>query len=125
MKMSTIEVPDYVAEDFNTPLRHPSSHPTAVDISIDRVFRLINNALKEIDWPDWEVDDRKYHSPRDGEPYGFERVKDKFYIYTKERGQRTTFAIFKNRYIAADYFVWLVSKGRKSIDWELFLDMEP
>lgn len=124
-RMKTITVPDYVAADFNKPLRHPNPQPNAVDMSVERVYRLVNEALKDIDCPDWEVDGHRYHSPNDGEPYGFERVDDKFYIYTEERGRRTAVAIFKSRYIASEYFVWLVSKGTRAIDWELFLDMEP
>lgn len=123
--MKTIEVPNYVAEDFNQPLRHPSARPNAVDKSVERVYRLIGEALKDVEWPDWEVGDRRYHSPRAVEPYGFERVDDKFYIYATERGRRTAIAIFKSGYLASDYFVWLASKGSKAIDWTLFLDMEP
>ncbi len=125
MTEKMIAVPDYVAEGFNQPLRHQSQAPNAVDLSINRVYRLISEALKDIDWPDWDVGNRRYHSPNDVEPYGFERVDDKFYIYTEERGRRDAIAIFKSRYLAADYFVWLVSKGTRHINWELFLDMEP
>jgi hypothetical protein len=125
MMMKTIEVPGYVAEEFNKPLRHPSPRPDAVDVSVERVYRLINEALKGVDWPDWEVGGRRYHSVGDAEPYGFERVGDKFYIYAEERGRRTAIAVFKSRYIASDYFVWLVSKGASAIDWQLFLEMEP
>lgn len=123
--MRTIEVPSYVAEDFNKPLRHPSPRPDAVDASVERVYRLIGEALRDIDWPNWEAGGRRYHSASDAEPYGFERVNDKFYIYAEERGRRTAIAIFKSGYIAADYFVWLVSKGASAINWQLFLDMEP
>lgn len=125
MIMKTIEVPDYVADQFNQPLRHPSNVANAVDTSLERVYQLVNDALQEIGWPDWEVGARRYHSPNDAEPYGFERVGDKFYIYTEERGRRTALAVFKSSYAAADYFVWLVSKGRRAIKWELFLDTEP
>lgn len=125
MTMKMIEVPDYVAEVFNKPLRHPSAQPTAVDRSIKRVCLLIGEALKSIDSPDWEVCDRQYHSRGDTEPYGFERVADKFYIYATERGERTAIAVFKDDHMAAKYFVWLVSKGTKTINWTLFLDMEP
>lgn len=123
--MEKIDVPAYVAEIFNKPLCHPSARLNAVDISIERVYRLIGETLKSIDSPDWEVGDRQYHSHRDVEPYGFERVGDKFYIYATERGKRTAIAIFKDDHMAAKYFVWLVSKGVNAIDWTLFLDMEP
>jgi hypothetical protein len=125
MIIKSIEVPGYVADEFNRPLTHPSKKANAVELSLDRVYRLIDEALKGIDWPDWEVSGRRYHSPNDVEPYGFERVGDKFYIYAEERGRRTAMAVFKDDHMAAKYFVWLVSKGSREIDWELFLDMEP
>ena len=125
MIMKTVEVPGYVAEEFNKPLRHPSPRSDAVDASVARVYRLINEALKDVDFIGWEVGGRKYHSASDADLYGFERVGDKFYIYAEERGQRTAIAIFKSRYISSDYFVWLVSKGENAIDWQLFLEMEP
>ena len=123
--MKTVEVPGYVAEEFNKPLRHPNPRPDAVDASIERVYRLIYEALKDVNSIGWEVGGRKYHSAGDADLYGFERVGDKFYIYAEERGQRTAIAIFKSRYISSDYFVWLVSKGENAIDWQLFLEMEP
>jgi len=125
MNMKMIEVPAYVADEFNRPLGHPSKKANAVDASIERVYRLINEALKDITHPDWDVGGRRYHSSADTEPYGFERVDDKFYIYAEERGQRCAIAIFKDDHMAAKYFVWLVSKGKKEIDWNLFLEMEP
>ena len=127
--MNAIEVPEYVANDFNQPLGHPSEKEGAVELSLNRVYKLISETLKEIKWPDWEVDNRRYHSPNDNEPYCFQRVDDKFYIYTEERGQKKAIAIFKNDHIAAKYFVWLVSsassEGEKKINWDLFVEMEP
>ncbi len=120
-----MEVPAYVADDFNQPLGHPSRKEGAVELSLNRVYKLINEALKDIEWPEWDVDNRRYHSSTDNEPYGFERVDDKFYIYAEERGQRSPIAIFKNDHLAAEYFVWLVSDSKAKINWELFLDMEP
>lgn len=125
MNMKNILVPAYVADEFNLPLRHPSKKLDAVDVSVERVYRLMNEALKELKWPDWEIAGTQYCSIKDVEPYGFERVDDKFYIYAKERGRRSSVAIFKSYHMAANYFVWLVSKGKKEIDWELFLDMVP
>lgn len=125
MTMKMIEVPGYVAETFNKPLSHPSTQPNAVDKSIERVCRLISETLKDIDSPDWEVCDRQYCSRGDVEPYGFERVDDKFYIYATERGKRTAIAIFRDDHMAAKYFIWLVSKGTRTINWAQFLDMEP
>jgi hypothetical protein len=123
--MKSIDVPAYVADEFNSPLGHPSKNPNAVDLSLLRVYKLINEALKNINAFDWEVDSRRYHSLLANEPYGIERVGDKFYIYAEERGTRSAVAIFKSSNMAAKYFVWLVSKGQAKIDWTLFLDMEP
>lgn len=125
MTMKTMEVPDYVADEFNKPMRHPNSQSGSVDASVERVYRLINEALQGVDEPQWEIRGTRYHSSVNTEPYGLERVGDKFYVYAEERGRRTAIAILKSRYIASDYFVWLVSNGVRSIDWQLFLDMEP
>lgn len=122
---SAISVPKYVADFFGAPLRHPSQNFDAIDASIERVYKLISVALRTVDIADWEVCGRKYHSLHCNEPLGLERVDDKFYVYAEERGIRTPIAIFKNDHLAADYFVWLVSKGKVSIDWSLHLEMEP
>lgn len=123
--MNAIEVPEYVANDFNHPLANPSKKYNGIELHLERVYKLVNEALKNIQQTDWEVDNGRYHSSNVNEPYGFERVKDKFYIYAEERGQRSAMAIFKNDHLAAEYFVWLVSGGKEKINWELFLDMEP
>jgi hypothetical protein len=34
-------------------------------------------------------------------------------------------AVFADDHLAAKYFVWLVSKGQRTIDWTKFLEMEP
>lgn len=123
--MKLIEVPAYVADGFNQPLPNPSNKANGEEQHLERVYRLIDEALKDINWPDWDVDHGRYRSPNDNEPYGFERVGDKFYIYAEERGQKCSLAIFKRSDLAAEYFVWLVSEGKAKIDWSLFLDMEP
>lgn len=125
MNMKTISTPEYVATDFNRPLGHPSEKPDAVEVSIARVYRLIAEALKSVSWPDWEIEDRRYHSENAVEPYGIEYIDGKFYIYAEQHGQRSAIAIFKSSHMAAKYFVWLVSDGKTRIDWQLFLDMEP
>ena len=72
--MRSIEVPDYVADEFNRPLGHPSYQSNAVELSLLRLYKLINEALKGLEVIDWEVDSRRYHSSNDIEPYGLERV---------------------------------------------------
>lgn len=123
--MKSIDVPAYFADEFNQPLSYPSTNPDALVVSIRRIFLLIEYALKEVNWPDWEINDGEIRSKNDNEPYGIELVNEKFYIYSKERGSRHAIAIFKNAHMAAEYFVWLVSKGKKSIDWTLLLEMLP
>lgn len=123
--MKSINVPNYVADEFNLPLRHPNPHADAVRRSVDRVYRLIDKALDGIENPNWRVDSTCYGSKVNIEPYGFEWVDDKFYIYASERGSKSAMAIFKSSHSAAKYFVWLVSGGSRSIDWSLFPEMEP
>lgn len=119
MIFRAIEVPGYVADEFERPL--------ALDnmAGLDRVYALISEALQGIEWPDWEVAGRRFHSAKANEPFGFEEVGGKFYIYSEERGKRSPVAVFKDDHLAAKYFVWLVSKGERSINWERFLDQAP
>lgn len=121
--MHSISVPDYFADEFNEPLGHASGHADGLALSIRRIFLLIEHALKDVTWPDWEINNGEIRSKNDNEPYGIELMDGKFYIYSKERGARGAIAIFKNSHMAAEYFVWLVSKGKKSIDWTLLLEM--
>lgn len=123
--MHDISVPDYVAEEFNRPLRHPSPAPDAVDRSLARVFLLVSIALRGVEFPEWEVDDGRFSSKTRNEPYGFHRVEDKFYVYAEERGKRSAIGVFKDDHIAAKFFVWLVSGGERTIDWSLHLELEP
>jgi|GEM_PF-2666361 len=125
MSMKTIEVPDYVSDEFDRPLSHPSKRANAINLSIDRVYHLAAEALKGLEWPDWEIEGQNYHSLNNVEPYGFERVGSRFYIYLEQRGRKMPIAVFKSYYMAADYFVWLVSKGMRAIQWDSFMDMEP
>lgn len=124
MIKGNIEVPGYLAEQFNTPLGHPSGKIELLERSIERVFRLINEALKGICRPDWEVDGGRYCSQYDNEPYGFERCGNSFIIYVRERDQKKAVAIFHGPSLAAEYFVWLVSAGERKIDWSQLLEME-
>ncbi|MCV0441108.1 MAG: hypothetical protein K5880_21145 [Hydrogenophaga sp.] len=121
----SINVPNYFADEFNRPLTYPSKKPGALDASHRRIFLLIERALKDVPRPDWEINDGEFRSKNDVEPYGIELVDDKFYIYAKERGSRSAIAIFKDGDMAAEYFVWLVSKGQRQIDWTKLLDMLP
>lgn len=89
MNMKATFTPEYVANEFNRLIGHPSEKPNAVELSIARVYRLIAEALNDVSWPDWEIENRKYHSPNAIEPYGIECIDGKFYIYAEQRGQRS------------------------------------
>jgi len=126
MRMKNISVPDFVADDFERPLGHPSMKPNAVEKSVERVYRLVSEALNGFDKGlSWEVGNRRYHSLVANEPLCFSQIEDKFYIWSEERGRKWSMAIFKSSHSAAKYFVWQVSEGTREIDWTLFLDMEP
>ena len=122
---TSIQVPEFFSNDFERPLRHPNPASDSVTRSVERVYWLINETLRDQDDLDWSVGQRRYHSKYENEPYCFSRIENKFYIWAEERGIKSSIAIFKSRYLAADYFVWLVTKGNKKIDWESFLEMEP
>mgnify|MGYP000095920890 FL=1 len=120
-----IDVPQYVADEFNQPMRHPSQNPGAIGRSVERVFRLVGEALEGIQGLGWEINETPSHSVERLEPYGFEWAGNKFIIYAEQRGQKNALAIFKDCHLAADYFVWLVSDGARKINWKLFLDVVP
>ncbi|WP_286549988.1 hypothetical protein [Variovorax sp. J22G40] len=111
MKMRMMEVPQYVADEFERPLNESNSS------GLDRVYLLIGRTLTGIEWPEWEVAGRRFHSTNSNEPFGFEEVAGKFYIYAEERGARSAVAVFKDDHLAAKYFVHLVSEGKRTIDW--------
>lgn len=88
-------------------------------INTKRIVVLIRESLKGINHPDWEINNGKFRSNNDTEPYGIEFHHDKAYVYAKERGARNDIAIFNSPHLAAEYFVWIVSDGKRSIDWSL------
>ena len=92
---------------------------------VERVHKLISNALSELPGADWIISSTNYRSVIVNEPYGIESDNSMIYIYGEERGNKSPIAVFKDLTMAADYFVWLVSKGQRKIDWELFLEMVP
>lgn len=120
-----ISVPDFVADDFEKPLSHISQEKNSVQRSVERVYRLIDAALDGLKSADWDVAQGRYRSKNVVEPFCFCLFDDKFYIWVEERNDKAPIAIFKSRYLAADYFVWLVSKGAREINWELFMEDEP
>lgn len=123
----TIEVPDYVWAEFGKPLSTEYLTPQKREQSIQRVYRLAAHALKdfEVGRAQWEINDGQYRSVYCEEPLGLECVDNLFYVYGEERGRRSAYAIFESDHLAAKYFVWIVSKGTREIDWGLFLEMVP
>jgi len=127
MKMRSIEVPEYVWEEFKKPLVTSFWTPAKRGQSLARVYKLAAHALDgyDVKQAQWSINDGQYKSQYCEEPTGFHRVGDLFYVYGENRGAKSPIAVFKDDHLAAKYFVWLVSKGQRSIDWSLFLDMEP
>ena len=126
--MTLLEVPDFVAHDFSTGARHPSPAPDAMIRHIERTYLLISEALvglPRIIGHEWEIVNQPYGSGQVAdEPYLLERLGTMFLIYSLQRGQPKTIALFPKLSIAAGFFVWLVSKGQRSIDWSKHLEME-
>ena len=83
-----IDVPQYVADEFNQPMRHPSQNPGAIGRSVERVFRLVGEALEGIQGLGWEINETPFHSVERLEPYGFEWAGNKFIIYAEQCGQK-------------------------------------
>ena len=124
-EMECIEVPQYVSEIFNK--RPPTDNQTTMRTQqmYERINRLVSHALEGLPNADWEILNSNCRSPKINEPLGLERDDFKTYVYGEERGRKSPIAIFKDSSLAADYFVWLVSKGKREINWQLFVDVEP
>lgn len=122
-ELGYIEVPRYVADTFNRKLSAEDQASKRIRMMGERVHKLIAHALADLPNVDWEILGTKYRSPVVCEPLGMEGDGVMTYVYGEERGTKMPLAIFKNDHLAARYFVWLVSKGQREINWELFLDM--
>lgn len=105
----------------------------ASDEEIKRTVKLLKEALNRDEDPrtsgTWCVfksinQQRTYFVPRIYEPTTFLRQDGNLWIVgATEREKEYPIAIFPGDLMsAADYFVWLVSKGRVAIDWTLYLD---
>jgi hypothetical protein len=127
MNMRSIEVPDYVWQEFRKPLITDFWTSAKRERSLQRVYKLAAHALKDFDVgrAQWKINDGQYRSQYCLEPVGFHRVGDLFYVYGENRGAKSPIAIFKSMHSAVEYFVWLISNGKCNIDWSLFLEMEP
>ena len=124
--MKPVFLPSYAADELLAPRTNPSKAPDAIERSERRKFRLIATALEGLPNAQWRIDNEpKYRSARLDEFYGLERFDYGYCMYASERGIPSMLAIFERIDLAADYFVWIVSRGERKIDWSLFLEMEP
>jgi hypothetical protein len=124
--MKLVALPDYAADRMLTPSTHPSGTTGAVEQSLRRTYRLISDALEHFENKQWRINDApEYRTAVLDEFYGLERFEHGFCVYASERGIQSMVALFKNDHVAAEYLVWIVSKGQRSIDWTKFLEMEP
>lgn len=124
-EMGNIQVPKYFSDIFNRKLSSEEQASKRIRAMVERTHKLIAVALEDLSNADWEIANTNYHSCVVNEPMGLEGDGVMTYVYGEERGKRTPIAIFKGSTLAADYFVWLVSQGKREINWELFLDMVP
>ena len=122
-----------LAEDLDSSYLNRSTS----EVDIKRTVKLIKEALDRDQNPrsngTWCVirsvnGQRTYLVPRIYEPTTFLRQdKNLWIVGATERAKEYPIAIFPGDLnSAAKYFVWLVSEGRVSIDWSLYLeDIEP
>jgi hypothetical protein len=124
--MKTVLVPDYAADQLRGALSDLKQNKDIVNQSVRRKYCLIADALDGFSADQWCINDEpKMRSAVLNEFLGLERFEYGFCVYSSERGFRQMLGIFHSIHLAADYFVWVVSKGQRSIDWTKFLEMEP
>jgi hypothetical protein len=124
--MKPVQLPDYVADELLALRSHPSNKKGVVEQSLKRTYHLIADALEGLESAQWQInEDLKLRSAVLNEFYGLERLEHGYCVYGSERGIPLMLAVFADDHLAAKYFVWLVSKGQRTIDWTKFLEMEP
>jgi hypothetical protein len=124
--MKSVPLPDYAANELLRQRKHPSGKKDAAELSLKRTYRLIADALDGFENKQWRVNDApEYRLAILDEFYGLERFEYGFCVYASERGMPSMLAIFEDDHLAAKYFVWIVSKGQRTIDWSKFMEMEP
>jgi hypothetical protein len=123
--MTHVRLPAYAAREMLTPRSHPSNKKGAVEQSLKRTYLLVADALEGLENAQWQINDEpKLRSAVLNEFYGLERFENGYCVYGSERGIPAMLAIFCRDDLAAEYFVWLVSKGQRLIDWSKLLEME-
>jgi len=121
----SIDVPQYVADEFNRPFRHPSQKPGATERSVGRVFRLINEALDGIQGLGWEIDGTNYHSIERLEPYGFEQTEKTSLSMLSSVGKELHWLYSRITTLPLTILFGLFRVGLEKLIGELFLDMVP
>ena len=126
--MKSLQVPDFVARDFSIGDARPGAPTETMEAHVSRVYLLVSEALAELPrviGHEWEIAGQPYGSGQlANEPCVLERCGTLYVIYFLQRGNPSAIALFSTAIDAADYFVWVVSKGQRRIDWSKHLKME-
>lgn len=124
--MKSIPLPDYAADDLLRRRKHSAEFTSDDERRIRGTYRLIADALADFENKQWRINDApEYRLAILDEFYGLEKFDYGFCVYASERGMLSMLAIFDSVNLAAKYFVWVVSKGQRTIDWTKFMEMEP
>jgi hypothetical protein len=124
--MKPVALPDYAANDLLRQRKYPSDIKNAGELSLKRTYRLIADALSGFENKQWFINDApEYRLAILDEFYGLERFDYGFCVYASERGIPSMLAIFDRDTLSAEYFVWIVSNGQRTIDWTKFMEMQP
>jgi hypothetical protein len=124
--MKSVQLPDYAADWMLRPRSGSSEKAAELNQSLSRTYRLISLALEGLHEAQWRISDEpKLRSATLNDFCGLERFEFGFCVYGSERGIPQILAIFEDDHLAAKYFVWIVSKGQRTIDWTKFMEMEP
>jgi hypothetical protein len=124
--MKSVLIPDYAADWMLRSRPNSGEKVGAREQSLKRTYRLVSLALEDLRDAQWRINgEPKLQSKVLDEFYGLERFEHGFCIYGSERGIPRMLAIFEDDHLAAKYFVWVVSKGQRTIDWTKFMEMEP
>ncbi len=100
--------------------------------NFSRLLRLVKHTLGSLDSEiEYELFGEMLHyglgETEAGSHYGIQFHSDVriFIVFSTQRDIAYPMALFPTHraHAACDYFVWLVSKGKREIDWSLFLDM--
>jgi hypothetical protein len=124
--MKSVPLPDYAADELLRRRKHSTEFTNDVELRLKRTYRLIADALADFENKQWRINDApEYRLTVLDEFYGLEKFDYGLCVYASERGMLSMLAVFDSAGLAADYFVWIVSKGRRTIDWTKFTEEHP